>query len=384
MTIAAIATSSECTLDEVICQIHSATGHEELWDSVASGISQLFDCTSVAIAWHQFSTGRGSLIYMTPECKKLAKDYKERFSIRNPWFMSSSAYKPGRVLTGDELVSEDELLKSDFYRQYLRPNGFFHRLCGVIARYVDDVYYLSIVRGRNCAAFGRKEIDLVQRLLTHLSIALENHWTLRSASGLNEIFWSVIEHFDNATFLVNKDGKVLRHNRKSKEFIARYDAVGWQDDKLVATGPVEQRALSDALVELAAISSTNCFGITKVITLPRARSEHPIILTLRPLGSTYSRQTGALERIIFLTAKNPTEIPHPHKCFFSDLYDFTPAQAGLSALIFSGYTLTDAAKSLHISDNTIRSHLKQIYLKTNTHGQMELLQLHGRICDDHF
>ena len=49
-------------------------------------------------------------------------------------------------------------------------------------------------------------------------------------------------------------------------------------------------------------------------------------------------------------------------------------------MIISGHSLADTARKLHVSDNTARSHLKQVFQKTNTHGQMELVHLHARIC----
>jgi len=51
-------------------------------------------------------------------------------------------------------------------------------------------------------------------------------------------------------------------------------------------------------------------------------------------------------------------------------------------LLFTGHSLAGAARLLHVSDNTVRSHLKQIFQKTDTHSQMELVHLHSRICID--
>ena len=119
-----------------------------------------------------------------------------------------------------------------------------------------------------------------------------------------------------------------------------------------------------------------------MLTLSRSRGEQPIVITLRPIGQTFCATSGEPRKLVLITAKDPAEAPHPHSCSFAKLYELTPAQSRLSALMFSGYTLSDAAKQLRVSENTVRSHLKQIYLKTNTHGQMELVQLHGRVCDD--
>jgi hypothetical protein len=42
-------------------------------------------------------------------------------------------------------------------------------------------------------------------------------------------------------------------------------------------------------------------------------------------------------------------------------------------LVFAGQPLSTIAHSLNVSRNTVRSHLKQIFHKTDTHGQMDLV-----------
>ena len=371
-------------VDAVIHAIHSATGNEERWDTVIARIRQLFNSASTAIVRHQFSSGQGKLIYQAPVDEALRIDYADKFSVRNPWFMASSEYIAGRVMCGEELVSREALIKSDFYQQFLKQYGLFHRLCGVITRYPDNVYYLAIYRGLDQVAFSPEDKQLLQHLLSHLSLSLEYHWRLLHAEGLNQLFWSVIDRFENAAFLVTRDGVLLHRNNKADEFIQSFGGITLNDGRIEATSALEQRALITAINEVADASAEHLVDVNKIITLSRSHIEYPIIVTLRPIGNTFSVETGDYQNIIILTARNPIDSSHPHSCSFSKLYELTPAQARLSALVFSGHTMTDAAKRLHISENTVRSHLKQIYLKTNTHGQMELMQLHTRICDDHF
>jgi DNA-binding CsgD family transcriptional regulator len=70
----------------------------------------------------------------------------------------------------------------------------------------------------------------------------------------------------------------------------------------------------------------------------------------------------------------------PASCVFARQYALTVAQANVSELVLAGQPLKQIARSLNVSENTLRSHLKQIYQKTETHGQMELVHLHARIC----
>ena len=85
-----------------------------------------------------------------------------------------------------------------------------------------------------------------------------------------------------------------------------------------------------------------------------------------------------------LVAKDPH---HRHVgfecCAFPSLFGLTAAQGRLVARILAGESLAGASRALGVSENTVRSHLKQIYLKTDTHSQIELVHLHARVCSGH-
>ena len=57
------------------------------------------------------------------------------------------------------------------------------------------------------------------------------------------------------------------------------------------------------------------------------------------------------------------------------LYNLSPTETKLSCLLASGFTLTDAAITMHVKDQTIRSCLKQIFFKTDTNRQADLIRL---------
>ena len=70
----------------------------------------------------------------------------------------------------------------------------------------------------------------------------------------------------------------------------------------------------------------------------------------------------------------------PATCAFAREYQLTAAQARVSALVFAGQPLAAIAHTLGVSENTVRSHLRLVFQKTDTHSQMDLVHLHARIC----
>lgn len=56
-------------------------------------------------------------------------------------------------------------------------------------------------------------------------------------------------------------------------------------------------------------------------------------------------------------------------------YDLTPAEAAVAARLSRGANLRSVAGELHVSIWTVRSHLRSVFQKTNTHRQAELVAL---------
>lgn len=57
----------------------------------------------------------------------------------------------------------------------------------------------------------------------------------------------------------------------------------------------------------------------------------------------------------------------------SQLYGLTRGEAALAAHLSQGQSIEEAAERLFISPHTARTHLKRIFMKTDTHRQTELV-----------
>jgi DNA-binding CsgD family transcriptional regulator len=56
------------------------------------------------------------------------------------------------------------------------------------------------------------------------------------------------------------------------------------------------------------------------------------------------------------------------------MFDLTGAEARLARLLTEGLSLDEAALHLNVSRNTLRSHLRALFVKTNTSRQSELMR----------
>jgi DNA-binding CsgD family transcriptional regulator len=80
-------------------------------------------------------------------------------------------------------------------------------------------------------------------------------------------------------------------------------------------------------------------------------------------------------RVIAVVLMDPNAVTSGRETLFAQLFDFTPAEARLAASIVAGMTVKETAVSSGREISTLRWHLKQIFAKTRTSRQTELVRL---------
>ena len=369
-------------VDALIHRIHAAAGHRHRWEDAIAGLRGVLRGRAAVLARHDFSSGRGEWLCESPANPAGREAYATEHSARNPWFISSLDYRQGRVMTGEDLLPPHALERTDFYRHYLKRLGLYHRLCGVVSRRDAVVYYADVLRSRTQPAFDDGDRALLGSLLRHLTVSLENHWRLVNASGENRALRSIMDRIESAVFVVDTHARVLLANARSEGLLESFEGLEMRGECIVAASRAEDRALREAIAEVAAVACSSD-AEARILTISNPRGLHPLVLSIAPAGDGAQSVPGAHRPAAVLIARNPHPTHDLGRCAFASIFELTPAQVRLAGVVFAGHNLSDASRLLRVSENTVRSHLKQIYQKTHTHSQIELVHLHSRLCTEH-
>jgi DNA-binding CsgD family transcriptional regulator len=356
--------------------IHAASVSAAEWPGVLGQLCKYLDARVVTLAHHEFTTGAESALFESPDDARFSQDMTA-FSARNPWFLSSEDYVPGRVMTGDELISHRDLRRTDFYRIFLQPRGLLHRLCGVVAQHASGAHFLSAYRAEDQGAFGAREKAKLEVLLDHITLSLESQWRWQEADDLAR---ALTDCDANPMILVTADAEAIYRNLAADQLLNRRVGLRLDGARLVAESPADQRLLREMIARVAQNDLAHAAASPCVVTLACAPPTPPIVAVLRAAGQVFMRRVGERRGLVMVSVRVGHAGHDPASCVFARQYELTAAQTKVSALVFAGQPLSTIAHSLHVSENTVRSHLKQIFHKTNTHGQMDLVHLHARVC----
>ena len=365
-------------LDELVLAIHAAGVNERKWPGVLENLRRDLHASVVTLGRHEFTTGSDAALFEAPEDTGFTPAMAG-YSARNPWFLSSEDYVAGRVMTGEELISERDLRRTDFYRGFLGPKGLLHRLCAVVAQRGSSAFLLSAYRGEDQEPFGTREKQELEFLLAHITLSMDSLWRWQEADDLAHALLGLTDHDANPVILVTAAGEPIYRNAVADQLLARNDGLRMDGARLVATSGADQRLLRETIAQMAQ-GAPGAAPAPRVVSLARTPPAPPVIAVVRAAGHVFAREAGARRGLAMVTIRGGSVVHDPASCAFAQQFELTAAQAKVSALVFGGQPLPSIAQSLRVSENTVRSHLKQIFQKTNTHGQMDLVHLHARTC----
>jgi DNA-binding CsgD family transcriptional regulator len=365
------------TMAGLVRAIHAAGVDPGQWSGVLEQLRKDFDASVVTIGRHEFASGADAALYESPDDLHFSHDIAA-FAARNPWFLSSDDYVAGRIISGEDIVSTRDLKRTDFYRGFLQPRGLLHRLCGVVAQCGSSAYLLSAYRREERGTFDGADKDELHSLLGHVALSLESQWRWQEADDLAHALLALSDHDEHPVMLVTAQSEAVYRNPAADRLLAHASGLRLDGARVLAASPADQRVLREAIAQAA--QDDPAHAAPHVVALAHAAAAAPMVVVVRTAGSVFASSTGARRGLALITVRGGPTAHDPATCAFAREYQLTAAQAKVSALVFAGQPLAAIAHTLGVSENTVRSHLRLVFQKTDTHGQMDLVHLHARIC----
>src|SRR5262245_44460341 len=307
---------------------------------------------------------------MDPEWARAYDEHYKTCDLRRPRIKALPA---GSVFVGNALIDDRDLLRAEFYNDFLRPQGYFHLIGGIPLANDDFVAVLRVIRPRSAQPFGRREAALIHRLMPHLSRALLLHQRIGAAEPRRDEALEVLDWFPTGVLLLDSTGHVLAANRVAEEILAASDGLRVGKDGLRAVLPAESAALRRLIAESGGVQvALDPSG--GVLNLTRASRDRPLNLLGAPLrGRLLTREAPRASVVVFVT--DPDRVPSTPVDHVQRWLGVTRAEAALVMQLLRGRSVEDAADALGISAHTARTQLKRALTKTSTGRQAELVRL---------
>lgn len=197
-------------------------------------------------------------------------------------------------------------------------------------------------------------------------------WTTRlRAAGRLKALTAAINRSDVGVLIVDVHGRLTFANEAAEALIARNDGLRRKGDLIAATTLSDTLRLQAAIEHVVSPASGKArTARAPVIALSRA-SGRQLMAAVVPLDGETAHDDDAAIIYVFDPGQELRLLLEP----VCQLYGLSPVETRLTCLLADGLSLAEAARATRVQELTARSYLKQVFLKTSTKRQGELVGL---------
>ena len=191
-------------------------------------------------------------------------------------------------------------------------------------------------------------------------------------SGIDNIHVkALLERFSVGLVIVDSQRNVIHQNHVAKSLINKKTVLVNRGGCLHAAGNHRSNEFNHAIGRALGHNGEPGVG---AVTLDDA-SGRGIQVWAAPLSDNTSGDSASAI-VVIIDPNQPTPAPEP---LLKALYGLTTKECCLVSALLNGQTIDEYCESCHVSANTVRTHLKSIYRKTNTNRQVDLVRLLSRL-----
>jgi len=355
-------------------RLYAAVAMPELWpgaldavvDSIRGGHGFLHaGAAGPTLVTHARVDERDVARVTTPEALLMSEPFHRRIPIG--------------VITRNEFVSDADFARSRCYNELFRPLHGFHSVHLYQAN-AASFFTLTICRDRHADNFSAEELAQVRAVEPHLATALALRHRLGIAEQWSHGLASTLDRLDTGVILTDAAARPVFANARARQILSAGDGLSHQGDALIATTPVATQRLRQALMCASGARNGAHDGVSRnggeqQLRLERPSGRAPLLLTILPIWRLDLAAGGlpAPRAAVFVTeADTPRAID---RSAVADTFRLTRREAEVALLLAAGCDLADIAARLGLGINTVRTHLKRVFHKTDVHSQTALMAL---------
>ncbi len=341
----------------------------ERWRDFLEHLAPLLGASTLHFVARFPNEGEPAVAWSTGAKPDFESAYAERFVAIDPWLQRPDLMTAGSAASGDQLLPAADFQRGEFYRSWMQPQDLLHPIVVLLHKAEGrTVSALSGFRHKSGEPFGAAERELLETLAPHLQRALAIHRSLRSTELVRDAALETLDRMSEGWILLGRGSSVLASNRAARQLLERGGALRVEAGRLVAGADVPGERLHQLLARATGAAGEVSGG---AIELPGPDGT-PLRAVTSPLRGGGSG-AGAPLAVLYVGA--PDNGGEQSLEQLRDAYGLTHAEGRVALRLADGQRLSDIAGDLGISINTVRGHLKQVFAKTGTHRQAELVRL---------
>jgi DNA-binding CsgD family transcriptional regulator len=358
----------------VVGEIYDAAINPALRQQALASICAYVGGASAVLFWHDAATERSQALYLFNDDPHYTKLYFEKYLPMNPVFPAATFAEAGVVTTTNDFIPQDELEKTRFYKEWIAPQGIVDAIAVNLEKGTTSSSLLNI---RTDATYGMADDAARQRLallVPHLQRAVAIGRLFDQSKATEGALTETLDHVEAAVFLVGPEGAIAFANDPGRAMLRDGRMVREQDNTLRAATPKADLVLRDIFA--SAEKGDASVGIRGVAVPLTDTSQELWFAHVLPLTSGHRKQTGLAHAAVaaVFVRKTMPDAPPPLESI-AKLYKLTASEVRVLDAVLKVTGIKAMADMLGVSQATVKTHLHNVFRKTGTSRQSDLVKL---------
>lgn len=271
------------------------------------------------------------------------------------------------------IVPANVASENAFCNRWMRPQHIVDLVAVTLVQEPRTFGSYVLARHESNGLATPSDLAIMRSLAPHVRRATEISRLFDPKPPEAAAYESLIESLASGVIFADAQAQIISVNRAARVMLENGDLARSMKGRLVLDSDFATKALEDALARACGDVLTlgaRGIGIPTRCSDGSAAVAHVLPLTQGSLRARIERK--AVAAIFISRAAQPRELQTEA---LQLLYDLTPAETRILMLAVEGLTQVEIAKRLGIAPSTAKTHLLNVYAKTNTNRRAELVRL---------
>jgi DNA-binding CsgD family transcriptional regulator len=358
----------ESALGPIIGRIQSAARDPEEWPRAIAAIAEVCGGHSGVLYEHDRRRPASTMIAAPGIDPGLIGPYQQYYHALDPWNRSALCAPMHGVHRSNEILTDTEFLRSEFYQDHSRHAGIFYSMGIVVDRTADSMAIFGVQCGYRKGPFTDEAAAIVRHVMPHLRQAYLTRRAMRTVTRMCATLSETLHFLPSPVLVVDGAGRLEFANHSAEALLRAGDGLRLDRGVVRPTNREQARLFAGTLAELARATG----GVrppTHDIAVRRAAGDRPLLLRFAALPQGDGGDGPRIAIFVDLATGAARNIER-----LQGALRLTKAEARLLEGLVAGYSLAALSERQRVSVNTLRVHLSRLFQKTGTHRQAELVR----------
>jgi DNA-binding CsgD family transcriptional regulator/PAS domain-containing protein len=359
----------------LIGDIYDAALEPTRWVDVLGKIRGYVIGAAAALYWKDAASRNGAAHYddggIDPQYRQ---SYFEHYTKLDPTSTGVFFAKIEEPTATADHVPYDEFLATRFYKEWAQPQGLVDCANVVLDKSLTTYAAFSVFRHERHGVADEGMRERMRLIAPHVRRAVLIGKVIDMKTAEAATFADTLDGISAGMFLVDASGRIVHANAAGHAMLAAGGLLCAPSGRLATADPETDRALRDIFT--AAGSGDAAIGIKGIAVPLTARDGEHQVAHVLPLTSGARRRAGASYVAVAAMFVHKVSLSTPSAPeVIAKMYRLTPSELRVLLAVVGVGGAPEVAEALGIAETTVKFHLQNLFEKTGTHRQADLVKL---------